>query len=93
MVIVKGTQLFNCRGARSWKEMKYLRRKREEKLYKQWSQHANLPPEAIPQREVSKDIPVTEEKRGLSPRILYILLGAAVLLLFIGVILLLVHSC
>ncbi len=72
--------------------MKFLRRKREEKLYKQWSTHANLPPEAIPQREVSKDIPVTEEKRGLSPRVLYILLGVAVLLLVIGIILLAVQS-
>jgi len=73
--------------------MKYLRRRREEKLYKQWSQHANLPPEAIPQRETSKDKPVTEERRELNVRILYIMLGVAILLLFIGVILLLVHSC
>lgn len=72
--------------------MKYLRRKREEKLYKQWGTHANLPPEAIPQRETSKDIPVTKEKRGLNPRILYISLGVAILLLVIGIILLAVQS-
>ena len=75
--------------------MKYLRRRREEKLYKQWGTYANLPPETIPQRESSKDIQdisVTEEKRGLSPRVLYILLGVAILLLVIGIILLAVQS-
>ncbi len=71
--------------------MKYLRRRREEKLYKQWGTHANLPPDAIPQREDSKDIQLTEEKRGLSSRILYIALGVAILLLVIGIILLAVQ--
>ena len=74
--------------------MKYLRRRREEKLYKQWGTHANLPPDAIPQREDSKDIqdiPLTEEKRGLSSRVLYILLGTAILVLVIGIILLAVQ--
>jgi hypothetical protein len=28
--------------------MKFLQRKRQERLYKQWTQHAELPPEAIP---------------------------------------------
>ena len=72
--------------------MKYLRRRREEKLYKQWGQHANLPPEAIPQREVSTDIPVTGEKHEPRPSVLYILLGVAVLVLCAGVVLLLIQS-
>ena len=73
--------------------MKYLRRKREEKLYKQWSTHANLPAEAIPKTEVSEDFSVPKEKRELNPRILYILLGVAILLLVIGIILFAVQSC
>lgn len=32
--------------------MKFLKRRREEKLYKQWVQHDGLPLEAVPQREV-----------------------------------------
>ena len=35
--------------------MKYLKRRREEKLYRQWVQHDGLPPEAVPQREVAKE--------------------------------------
>ncbi len=43
--------------------MKYLRRRREEKLYKQWSTHANLPPEAIPQSETPP--PTKDDTPGL----------------------------
>ena len=32
--------------------MRFWKRRREEKLYKQWSEHSGLPPEAIPRREV-----------------------------------------
>lgn len=28
--------------------MKYLQRKKQEKLYRQWTQHSELPPEAVP---------------------------------------------
>ena len=31
--------------------MKFLKRRREERLYKQWMQHDGLPLEAVPQRE------------------------------------------
>ena len=35
--------------------MKFLKRRREERLYKQWVQHDGLPLEAVPQREVVED--------------------------------------
>jgi len=31
--------------------MRFWKRRREEKLYKQWVQHSGLPPGSIPQRE------------------------------------------
>ena len=45
------------RGMRFWK------RRREEKLYKQWAKHNGLPPEAIPQREAVGDRRITREER------------------------------
>jgi len=35
--------------------MRFLKRRREEKLYKQWVQHVGLPPEAVPRRGVVED--------------------------------------
>ena len=35
--------------------MKFLKRRREERLYKQWVQHDGLPLEAVPQREEVED--------------------------------------
>ena len=43
--------------------MKFWRRRREEKLYKQWAKHAELPSEAIPQRETPKDMPTKGEEK------------------------------
>ena len=43
--------------------MKFLKRRREDRLYRQWVQHDGLPSDAIPQREVVEDRRVGEEKR------------------------------
>ena len=43
--------------------MKFWRRISEEKLYKQWAKYAELPPGAIPQREIPKDITIKGEER------------------------------
>ena len=32
--------------------MKFLQKRKQERLYKQWSKHAELPPEAIPPPEM-----------------------------------------
>ena len=43
--------------------MKFLKRRRDEKLYRQWVQHNGLPPEAVPQREVTREKGVGGEGR------------------------------
>jgi len=77
--------------------MKPSRKKGEDKLYQQWVNHGDLPPEDIPQKEGPADMPVDKGKdRGKnepSLRVLYILLGASILLLCAGLVLLLVQSC
>jgi len=42
--------------------MKFLKRRREDRLYRQWVQHDGLPSDAIPQREVVEDRRMEEEK-------------------------------
>ena len=77
--------------------MKSNRKKGEDKLYQQWVKYGDLSPEAIPQKESPADMPVDKGKdRGKnepSLRVLYILLGASMLLLCAGLVLLLVQSC
>jgi hypothetical protein len=43
--------------------MKFLKRRREERLYKQWVQHDGLPPESMPRREVAEDRRVGGERQ------------------------------
>ena len=44
--------------------MKFWQRKSKEKLYRQWAKHAGLPPEAIPQGEIPKDVTIKGEEKG-----------------------------
>ena len=83
--------------------MKFIRRTREEKLYKQWVKHGDLSPEAIPQKESPSDVPVGREEKsreekgreenGQSLRMLYIMLGVSILVFCIGLVLLLAQLC
>ena len=73
--------------------MKYFQRKKQEKLYEQWAEHSELPPEAIPSEESPKDVPVAKEKDRRSLRTLYILLGVFIIIVCVGLGLLLVQSC
>jgi hypothetical protein len=73
--------------------MKSNRKKGEDKLYQQWVKHGDLSPEAVPQKESPADMPVDRGKNEPSLRVLYILLGASMLLLCTGLVLLLVQSC
>ena len=110
--------------------MGFLPAKDKDKLYKQWLEHSDLPPEAIPKKEVPKEKPMRlereeqprrerqappwekqapswEEKEprwddkmprpgrlgglgGVNQRllILYILLGAAIIILGVGIVIL-----
>ncbi len=76
--------------------IKYLASWRERKLYRQWVEMAELPPENITHEEVRQSlVQVGEEKLdiqlGLKP--LYIMQGAGLILLSIILILLIVQSC
>lgn len=48
--------------------MSFWKRRREEKLYKQWMKHNGLPFEAIPQRETTEDRRLRVEKRDRTLR-------------------------
>ncbi len=74
--------------------LKYFRRRKERKLYRQWVERANLSPDAIPREEVAEDmIPMPQaDKQQSHLTILYILLGVAVVVLCAGLILLIVYS-
>ena len=43
--------------------MRFWKRRREERLYKQWVQHSGLPPGSIPQREVAQVGEIGREER------------------------------
>ena len=89
--------------------MRFGNRKRDKKLYKQWEKYDGLPGETIPQKEAptnkkwSKHARLPREatpkkeaptgKNGRHLNVLYILLGVAMLVFFIGLALLLIQSC
>ena len=67
----------------------YLQKRSKKRLYKQWIEKAELPPAAMPEGEVVGDkIPEVDKKH-----MLYIMLGVSLVILCIGLILLIVHSC
>ena len=75
--------------------LKRMRTRKQRKLYQQWVEQAGLSPEAIPREEVTEDL-VPEVGKGKEQQrlpILYMLLGACVLILCVGLVLLIVHSC
>jgi len=73
--------------------LKYLRRRKKGKLYQQWVDMANLPPDALPNENVTEDrmIPQTDKHQSRLT-ILYILLGIALVVVCTGLILLLMYS-
>jgi hypothetical protein len=72
--------------------IKYLRASRKRRLYKQWVETANLPPDAI-QEELPEDAQHEAAWKKFKLFLLYILLGAAAILLFAGLVLLILRSC
>lgn len=73
--------------------LNYLPRRRKGRLYQQWVKRAGLPREAIPHEEIAEDIIPKIDKEQLRRYALYILLGASLVILAVGLILLIVHSC
>ncbi len=74
--------------------LKYFRRRKKRKLYRQWVERANLSPDAIPREEVAEDMIAMPQadKQQSHPTILYILLGVALVVLCAGLVLLIVYS-
>jgi hypothetical protein len=56
-------------------------------------ERAQLPPEAVPREEFAEDIIPKIDKKQLRLPMLYMLLGASVVILCVGLILLIVYSC
>ena len=73
--------------------MKLGHKKGEDKLYKQWVKHGDLPSEAIPPKESPGDVLRGREKNEQGLRTLYILLGVGIFILGVGLVLLLIQSC
>jgi len=48
--------------------MRYWKRRRAEKLYKQWVSHNGLPPEAIPREEATEGWRIRGEERDRTYR-------------------------
>ncbi len=72
-------------------------KKKSGKLYKQWVKYANLPPQAIPSTEASKE-PISQklaklEKGAQRLPILYILLGFCIIVVIVSVSILIGQSC
>lgn len=72
---------------------KYLKTWRRRRLYEQWIEKAELPPEAVPREEFAEDIIPKIDKKKLRPLMLYMLLGASLVILSVGLTLIIVRSC
>ena len=69
--------------------LKYPQRRGKKRLYQQWVERAGLPPEAIPEEEVTKDtitIPKIDKEK-LRLNVPYVLLGTSIILLVVVLIL------
>lgn len=44
--------------------MKFMQRRKQERLYKQWTKHAELPSEVIPPPEMPTDVKTWVEEEG-----------------------------
>ncbi len=71
----------------------YLRTRRERRLYQQWIEQADLPPEAIPREEATREAAPRIGQKRLRMYILFTLLGAALAMACGGLILLVARSC
>ena len=71
----------------------YMQRRKKKRLYKQWIERADLPPEAMPKEEFAEEQISEVDKKQLYRRLLYILLGVFLVVLCVGLILLTMHSC
>lgn len=71
----------------------YLQTRGKRRLYQQWIEQADLPPEAVPREEPAKDLIPRIDKKRFRVYMLFMLLGAALVVVCGGVIFLILHSC
>ena len=75
------------------------RKKKTDKLYKQWMKYADLPSAAVPSTETPREMPVRRDmpagrgKNVLGVPLLYMLIGLCIIALFVLIIIFLVQSC
>jgi len=62
-------------------------------LYQQWVEKADLPSEAVPKEEFAGDIIPKGDKEHSHLPLLYMLLGASLVVLCLGLVLLIAYSC
>jgi len=79
--------------ATRYSKRKLGRKMGKDNLIKQWVEHGDLSPEAVPQKESPEEVPAGKEKSVPGLRLLYILLGVSLLVLCVGLALLLLQSC
>jgi len=72
--------------------IKYLRTRRKRRLYRQWVEASDLPPDTIPD-ELAEDTVIETTLRQSKLVLLYVALGVAALILLSGLILLVLRSC
>ena len=78
--------------------MKFRLKKGEDKLHEQWVKHGDLPPDAIPpdaipQEESPGEVPVERGKNKRVSPVVFISIGAGLLVWCICLVLLLMESC
>jgi hypothetical protein len=73
--------------------MKFRRKTGEDKLYEQWVKHGDLPPDAIPQKDNTEEVPMGKGKNKQVSPIVYISIGAGIIIWCICLVIVFIQSC
>jgi hypothetical protein len=73
--------------------MKFRSKKGEDKLFEQWVAHGDLSPEATPQKESPEEMPTGKEKNKRVSPLVYILIGAGVIIWCVCLVIVFMQSC
>jgi type VI protein secretion system component VasF len=71
----------------------YPRERWKRRLYKQWIEKSDMPPETIRREEAAEEVRPRIYRKRLRMYVLFTLLGAALVIVIGGLILLLIRSC
>lgn len=70
---------------------KYFKERRRDKLYREWVRYSELPSAAVPEKEPRKQVVIIV--KNVRVPLLYILLGLGFVILLVGLLMLLLHTC